>query len=210
MAPVLVEAQYLPTLAYFASLSSASEIIVEKFEHYEKQTYRSRTVINTVDGKVSLTVPVEGPHTKRVITEIRIDYSQKWLNHHLRTIQSGYGKAPYFEYYFDDVNAILLKRHRFLYDLNLELLTMCLKWLGFEKPLKESKLYEKTPGAPVLDLRSRINPKKPEHLELLYRPVEYKQVFGNKFVDNLSLIDLIFCEGPGAREIIQASIPLNI
>jgi hypothetical protein len=207
MAPVLIEAQYLPTLAYFTTLASASEIIVEKFEHYEKQTFRTRTLINTVHGKVSLTIPVESPHAKRVITDIKIDNTQKWLNHHLRTIQSGYGKAPFFEYYYDDLSAILLKKFQFLYDLNFELLTMCLRWLRFEKPLKESKLYEKNPGAPVLDLRSRINPKKPEQLELLYRPVEYKQVFGNKFVDNLSLIDLIFCEGPGAREIIHASNP---
>jgi hypothetical protein len=204
---ILIELHYLPTLAYFTTLHGADQIIVEKFEHYEKQTFRTRTWINTVHGKVTLTLPVESPHASRVITDVKIDNSQKWLNHHLRTIQSAYGKAPFFEYYFDDLNAILLKKFQFLYDLNFELLTMCLKWLRFEKQLKESKLYEKNLEPPVLDLRSRINPKKPEQLELLYRPVEYKQVFGNKFVHNLSLIDLIFCEGPGARDIINASYP---
>jgi hypothetical protein len=204
---ILIELHYLPTIAYFSVLQKAEEIIVEKFEHYEKQTFRTRTVINTVHGRVTLTVPVVSTHAKQVISDVRIDNSQKWVNHHWRTIQSGYGKAPFFEYYSDDLNAILFKKFDFLYDLNLELLTMCLKWLRLEKPLKESKLFEKTPQSAVLDLRSQINPKKEERLGRFYKPVEYRQVFGNMFVKNLSLIDLIFCEGPGARDIIHTSFP---
>ena len=204
---VLIEAQYLPSLAYFSVLASASKIIVEKFEHYEKQTFRNRCYINTVHGKETLTVPVTSKHGKPAITDIRIDYSQKWLNNHWRTIQSSYGKAPFYEYYSEDLHAIMFKKFERLYDMNLELLTMCLKWLKWEKPVLESPGYEKEPFGGIIDLRSVINPKKPELTLKFYKPVVYPQVFGNKFVDNLSLIDLVFCEGPGARAIVQASIP---
>src|SRR5687768_15589164 len=115
----LIEAQYLPCVAYFSAMASCREIVVEKFEQYEKQTFRNRAQINSVNGLVTLTVPVTAKHGKPLITDIRIDYSQKWLNNHWRTIQSAYGKAPFFEYYADDLYAIMFKKHRFLYDLNM-------------------------------------------------------------------------------------------
>src|SRR5688572_27151690 len=101
MVQILIEAHYLPSLAYFSALSSAQEMIVEKFEQYEKQTFRNRAKINTVNGLVTLTVPVTAKHGKPLIADIRIDHAQKWLNNHWRTIQSAYGKAPFFEYYAD-------------------------------------------------------------------------------------------------------------
>ena len=66
-------------------------------------------------------------------------------------------------------------------------------------------MYEKTVDSSVTDLRSLINPKKTDIEEKIYRSAAYTQVFGSTFVKNLSLIDLIFCEGPAARLIVEAS-----
>jgi hypothetical protein len=203
----LIEAQYLPPVAYFAALLNADEIVVEKHEHYEKQTYRNRCYINTVHGKEALIVPLTSKHGKTKIMEVRIDYRQKWLNNHWRAIQSAYGKAPYFDYYADSLHDVLFRKSEFLYDLNVELLTMCLKWLRWDLPIRESLAYQVTINEPIIDLRSAISPKKGEMLARFYKPAAYYQVFGNKFVENLSLIDLIFCEGPGAAGIVQASAP---
>jgi hypothetical protein len=200
----LIEAQYLPPVAYFAALTSFQEIIVEKYEHYEKQTYRNRCYINSVHGKEVLIVPLTSKHGKTVISEVRIDHSQKWLNNHWRTIQTAYGKAPFFEHYSEDLHALLFRRFEFLYDQNLALLTMCLKWLKWDLPIRESLAYEVPESETISDLRSCITPKKTD-LARFYKPAVYYQVFGNKFVENLSLIDLIFCEGPGAAGILQAS-----
>jgi hypothetical protein len=204
---IIIEAQYLPPIAYFSALSKSSEVIIEKHEHYEKQTYRSRCYIKNVKGKEALTVPVTSKHGKTKISDVRIDYHQKWLNNHWRTIQSAYGKAPFFEYYSEDLHRIFFTRFEFLYDFNLELLTMCLKWLKWKLPIHESLAYEPNPGDGIIDLRSAFTPKKTDGLASFYRSVPYYQVFGNKFVENLSLIDLIFCEGPGAASIVQASSP---
>lgn len=202
---VLIEAQYLPPVAYFSSLVGRVELIVEKCEHFEKQTYRNRCYILGSQGKEMLIVPLTQKHGKTIITDVRVDYTQKWLNNHWRAIQSAYGKAPFFEYYGDDLHKILFGKHVFLYDLNLALLTMCLKWLKWKVPIRETAMYQKQAPEGVLDLRSAITPKKTAPLLQIFTPTEYQQVFGNKFVANLSLIDLILCEGPGARSIVHAS-----
>lgn len=201
----LIETHYLPSIAYFAALQNVHEIILEKHEHYQKQTYRNRCHIISARGKEKLIVPLTFKHGKVFITDVRIDYGQKWLNNHWRTIQSAYGKAPFFEHYSEDLEKILFGKVMFLYDLNLDLLSMCLKWLKWDMTVKESLSYEKAPALQVLDLRSLITPKNEENLQHFYRPVSYYQVFGKTFVENASLIDLIFSEGPKAAQIVKAS-----
>jgi hypothetical protein len=202
----LIELQYLPPVSYFSALSKFSEIVVEKHEHYEKQTFRNRCYINTSQGRAALIVPLTSKSGKVTITDVKVDYTQKWLNNHWRAIQSAYRKAPFYEYYSDDLHDVLFKKVDFLYDLNLQLLTLCLKWMKWNLAISESLTYEKSPVS-IVDMRSVINPKKSEAMAQFYQPAVYYQVFGSKFVENLSLIDLIFCEGPGARVIIQASTP---
>ena len=199
----LIELHYLPCITYFSAVSRADEIILERHENYIKQSYRNRCYINTAGGITSLTVPVIQDQGKTLITDVKIDHAQKWLNNHWRTILSAYGKAPFFEYYSDDLHDILFKRPTRLYELNFNLLTMCLKWLKLPISIKESQAYEKAPLSPVVDLRSTVHPKKDDNLNPFHKTDTYVQVFGNKFARNLSLIDLIFCVGPGAREYIQ-------
>src|SRR5690349_5579602 len=103
----LIELHYLPSVSYFSTLHGYVQIFVEKYEHYEKQTFRNRCSINTTTGRQDLIVPLTGKHGKTLIKDIQIDYTQKWLNNHWRTIQSAYGKAPFFEYYADDLHRIL-------------------------------------------------------------------------------------------------------
>ncbi len=205
MHTVLIEAHYLPCIAYFSSLVSCNRIVVEKYEHYEKQSFRNRTYILGPHQVETLIVPVTGKHGKALTREVRIDYSQKWLNNHWRTIRTAYGNAPFFEYYAPDLHAILFKKHTFLYDLNLEIMTLCLKWLEIEAAVTETVAYEREVENGVLDLRGAINPKKEEGCNRLYKSIEYQQVFGSKFVPNLSAVDLIFNQGPGARGIVKAS-----
>jgi hypothetical protein len=195
---VLIELHYLPSIAYFNTLYKVDKIILERQENFIKQSYRNRCHINSAQGLTVLTVPLTDKHGKVLITDIRIDYNQKWLNNHWRTIQSAYGNAPFFEHYSSDLHDILFKRFDFLYDLNYNLLSMCLKWLKWEKSLAETETFNKAPEG-ILDLRNVINCKKEEKN---LNAIPYTQVFGNKFVSNLSIIDLVFCTGPQASSII--------
>lgn len=198
----LIELHYLPCVDYFAVLTGSEEVRVERHENYVKQSYRNRCHVLTANGTYSLTVPVIHNPGKTLVTDLRIDHTQKWMNIHWRTIQSAYGNAPFFEYYADDLHRVLLKKHTFLYDLNFELLTLCLSWLKYSGKLVETLAYEKETAAGFLDLRSAIHPKKPA-LATFHNHAAYSQVFGNMFVSNLSLIDVIFCLGPDARRYLQ-------
>jgi hypothetical protein len=84
-------------------------------------------------------------------------------------------------------------------------MTLCLKWLKLKVVISETSVFEKTPSNGIFDLRALLNPKKEDSCNRFYKSVEYPQVFGSKFVPNLSLIDLVFCQGPGARNIVEAS-----
>jgi len=201
-----IEAHYLPCIAYFAAIAPATEIVLERRENFVKQTYRSRCRILAANGPIQLIAPVTSKHGKANIGDVRLDYTQKWVNNHWRTIQSAYGKAPFFEYYAEDLRGALFQKVEFLYELNYMLLSICLKWLGWNMSIKETGNYALPSAGDELDLRSAINSKNPEQCYQFYYPVKYNQVFGSTFVDNMSLIDLVFCEGPSASKIVKASV----
>jgi hypothetical protein len=200
----LIELHYLPCIAWFTAVNSYSEIILEKHEHYIKQSYRNRCHILGANRPEKLIVPITSKHNHTLVTDLRIDYSQKWLNNHWRALESSYRKAPYFEHYADELHKVLFTKWRFLYDLNYNLLFSLLHLLGKEIRVSETILYEKNPSSDEVDLRNRINPKKPAN-EKNFRWATYTQVFGNSFVSNLSIIDLLFCKGPAARTVIESS-----
>lgn len=203
---LLIELHYLPSLEYFCALLPYAEIRLEKYEHYIKQSFRNRCYIKTSQGIEMLTIPLTAKHGKTIIKDVRIDYNQKWQNNHWRTIESAYRKAPFYEYYSDELKTILYRNHEFLFDLNYELLSFCLKSLKLNLNLSASVSYEKTPNNKIIDLRNRINAKKSFHDRPFLRSNAYYQVFGNGFAENLSLIDLLFCEGPRATTLLRSSI----
>jgi WbqC-like protein family len=202
---LLIDLHYLPPLEYFCVLQQFNHVEFERFENYIKQSYRNRCYIKTSQGVEMLIVPLTAKHGKTLIKDVRIDYSQKWQNNHWRTIETAYRKAPYFEYYAEDLKTILYHHHNFLFDLNLELLSFCLKCIRMNPSLSVSVSYEKIPPSHVFDLRSQINPKKPSLDRNFYKSVPYYQVFGSGFAENLSLIDLLFCEGPRATSLLISS-----
>jgi len=201
----LIELHFLPSLEYFCAIQKFDQVVLEKHEHYVKQGYRNRCYINTSQGVGLLTVPLTEKHGKVFVKDVRIDYSTKWQNIHWRTLQSAYKNAPFFEHYEEELHRQISKDHQFLFDLNLSLLSFCLKSLKWDLKLSESVSYEKSCDPFIKDLRSAIQAKKPYSERSYYKPAPYHQVFGNMFVPNLSLIDLLFCEGPNAGRLIKAS-----
>lgn len=193
---ILLSTAYLPPIEYFSHILNADEILIEREENYLKQTYRNRCYILATSGPLPLTVPVyEGSFHKTPVSDIRIDYSKRWQQVHLGTLTSSYSAAPYFLYYFEIIEKIILSRHEFLLDLNMKLLQALMKMLGSEASVSYTSNF--TPvGRSSEDLRYSISPKR----KSLYTVRKYLQVFGSEkgFVPGLSIVDLLFNMGPDA------------
>ncbi len=205
----LIEIHYLPSIPYLAAWKYFDGMLIESKESFSKQTYRNRGRILTANKIDDLIVPVEKGNSNVPVQEIRIDHKQSWINNHWRAIQSAYGSAPFFEFYGEKIRDILYKKQRFLFDLNLEILQFFLEAADLNEDISFTQKYHKNHDTGIIDLRSIIHPKKStEHL-VFYRPVEYIQVFGKKFVPDLSGIDLLFNEGPNAGKVIKRCIQDN-
>lgn len=209
MKRVLIEPHLLPCIEYFSRVCDAGELLLETSEHFVKQSYRTRYRVNTPSGAVTLIVPVTNKSGKVPLRDVRIDYGQKWQNHHWRTIESSYGNAPFFEHYAQHFHDPIFRKWESLTRFSLELLTICLKLLELHISVRETLSYEKVSEVGITDLRNRIKQEVAPSSQNHFRPVPYTQVFGSAFVENLSLLDLLFCKGPDARKIVRESVRSN-
>jgi hypothetical protein len=193
---ILLSTAYFPTAEYFSLIKNADTVFIEHEENYTKQTYRNRCKILTSNGILSLSVPVtKGSAIKALVKDIEIDYSKRWQQVHVRAITSAYNRSPYFQFYSEHLEKILLKSHRFLFDLNDDLLCKCLEFLNINKSILHTSSFQPDRGLPQ-DFRYRISPKKGPGF--ISRP--YIQVFSDsEFVTDLCILDLLFNMGPEAR-----------
>jgi WbqC-like protein family len=201
-----VELHYLPSVVYFSAIVRAETVWIEAHEHFQKQTYRNRCHINTANGTDTLIVPVIHHSDKMRILDVRVDYQQNWVNRHWGALKAAYGKAPFFDYFADEFDTIYRRKPAFLFELNCELLTICLKLMKVQPTLRQTEAYQKELPSGQFDARATIHPKRVLGNNFFYQPVVYQQNFGTQFVPNLSIIDLLMCQGPAAKGILQASM----
>jgi hypothetical protein len=191
---ILVSTAYLPPIEYFSFLSGAEKVLIEKEENYIKQTYRNRCYILTSNGPLLLSVPVlMGSFHKTSLKEIKIDYSKRWQQVHLRAMIASYRSSPFFDFYFDDIHRIISSSPPFLIDLNLELIFYILSILKLDIEISYTLNFIPITGDSN-DYRYKLFPKQPYRKQ----QKEYAQVFKseNGFVTGLSIADLIFNMGP--------------
>jgi hypothetical protein len=193
---ILISTAYLPQVEYFSLVSGADEIIIEKEENYLKQTFRNRCYILSAHGPQLLSVPVYlGSLHKTHIKDIRIDYSKRWQQVHLRAMKASYNSSSYFEFYFEKIEKVISCNFEFLLDLNMELTEVILEMLNIKRRLYYTTSFEPADNN-AYDYRYKITPKK----QSSFVDKRYMQVFDTTagFVPHLSIIDLIFNTGPEA------------
>ena len=188
---------YLPPVEYFVELNKHKpNILVEREEHFPKQTYRNRTNIYSPDGVLALTVPVmKGSKNHTKIKDVKISYDFKWQRLHWMGLQACYRRSAYFEYYEDDLAPFYEDKHEFLFDYNEQYLQLLLKLLKIKAAITYTETYEAAYPA-LIDLREVISPKR----EPVFVQKPYFQVFeeNHGFIKNLSIVDLLFNQGPQA------------
>ncbi len=216
----LLSTAYLPPIEYFAAIANSATVEIESGEMYQKQSYRTRCHINGANGLLVLTLPVlrsaaKGEQSSHKIptSELLIDYSKPWLIQHKRALEAAYMSSPFFEYYMDDIYMILDSGETSLLKMNTALTLKIAELIGVETPITLSEgsfiVPQSAPLAQrgITDLRESIHPKKPALLlEQLQLNKPYWQVFTNKqgFVPNLSILDLLFNEGPNSISFLES------
>lgn len=204
---ILISTAYLPSIAYMAILAQNESVAIEQQETFPKQTFRNRAVIATGNGLQTLTVPIirtQGNHTRT--EELGISYQEPWQIRHWRAIVSAYSAAPYFLYYRDDIEKVLMRQHDRLIDLNDALLQMLMKKMKISCNIDYTQDYYAENSMGITDLRLSLTNK---HSQATTPLPSYSQVFEERFgfQTNLTVLDLLFNMGPEAKNyLINAKI----
>lgn len=205
----LLSITYLGPVQYFTKFLIHPYRMIERYDHYVKQSYRNRCNILGANGLLPLSIPVlKGPQHKTYVRDISIDYNKKWQKLHWKGIESAYHRSPFFEFYLDEFKPLYEKKYTYLIDYNEALLDVILESLEIEKNLNFTGSFIGKGLAGYSDYRENIHPKRDPVSDPLFKPAVYHQVFSDRFgfVANLSIIDLLFNEGPNARNVLRDSI----
>ena len=199
---------YLGNIQYWSKLVHQKNIIFNDVENYPKGSFRNRCHIASSQGLLRLSIPlVGGKHAGQKYTEVKIDQQENWQKKHWQSLHTCYGSAPFFHHYADKLQAIYNRPFIYLWEWNLNLTKMILSMLPIEQPdicfLSDGEVAE-----PRLDLSPFFSPKPRFNLtDNAWIIIGYPQVFENTlgFLPNASILDLIFCQGPYAINVLRKS-----
>ncbi|TXG39002.1 WbqC family protein [Seonamhaeicola maritimus] len=193
---IIIHPTYFPNIAHFVAIIQAKEVMFEVDDNFVKQTYRNRAYIYGSNGKQTLNIPVVYSQKHRQkYRDVKIFNEERWQDNHWKSLLSSYRTSPFFEFYEDELQPLFQQKTDYILDFNLKCFEIICDCLQLDLNVSKSVSYEKTIEDKV-DFRHLVTAKKEQPL-----PFEtYTQVFSNKhgFISNLSILDLLFNEGPNA------------
>lgn len=190
----VLEPTYFPPISHWKHISS-NNLQWSINSRYNKQTLTNRTYIDSSNGELMLTVPIKhsGKNVPRKFSEIKIDNSSNWKKTHYKSIKICYQSSPFFEFYEDDISFFYESDYEYLHQLNFASINLVCKWINLEMPKENFNVQEKE----FINLIYLSNTKRTR--ELLEK--KYTQTFqvSNGFINDLSILDLIFNCGPDSK-----------
>ncbi|MFC4233498.1 WbqC family protein [Parasediminibacterium paludis] len=202
----IADSQYFGSVNYYNNLFKHTNTIIELFDNYQKMSFRNRCTLIGSNGLIDLSIPIVGGRNKKqLMCEVKIDYSQPWQQQHIKTIKSCYGKSPFFEYFIFDIETLLKCQYNSLVDLNTALLNWTKKIVKLNNTISFSEAYQaKEVLNGIVDNRNLFMPK---DFQKQVGIIKYTQVFESKigFKPNVSILDMLFCEGPAAKNLLKGN-----
>jgi len=199
---IILHPTYFPNVAHFAAMLYANEITLEMDDNYQKQTYRNRTFVYGANGRLQLSIPIiHSQKNRQKYRDIKIHKTENWQIVHWKSLESAYRTSPYFEFYEDEIRPLFTQETGFLLDFNINCFNVICDCLQLELNTTKTKTYQKNVEGQT-DFRHLVNARK----ETAFSFDSYTQVFGDKhgFISNLSILDLLFNEGPNAIQYLES------
>ena len=204
---ILIHPTYFPNIAHFAAIAQANKVTFESNDNFLKQTYRNRTYIYAANGKLLLNIPVIHSQKKRQkYRDVKISKDTNWQSLHWKSLLSAYSTSPFFEYYKDELEPLFKIKTDFIFDFNLKCIETIFECIQLNVSASKTKVFEKTVENKK-DFRYLVNAK-------IEAPkfAPYNQVFEDKhgFLNNLSILDLLFNEGPNTLGYLESQHITNL
>ena len=198
----LIHPTYFPSISHFVAMAQADKITFEIEDNFQKQTNRNRTYIYSPNGILLLNIPIKHSKENRQKTkEIRIEPDFDWQKQHFKSLEAAYRSSPFFEFFEDDLRPLFEKKYEFLLDLNFEVLDIVFKCLRMKVEYnKTTEYFHQVDQNNISDYRNLVEGKKD-----ISEFEKYTQVFDDKygFLNNLSILDLLFNEGKYAMDYLK-------
>lgn len=200
---ILIHPHYLPNISHFFLLVNSKKIVFEINDNFLKQTYQNRTYIYGANGKLLLSVPViHSQKNRKIFKDIKISYDKDWLSHHWKSIEISYRSSPFFEYFEEKLICLYKKREKYLVDFNLKSINILFEMLQIDLKYDFTNSYQENYSS-ISDYRINSENFNSNDIKI----DKYTQVFQSKhgFINNLSVLDLIFNEGPNAINFLKTN-----
>ena len=199
---LIIHPNYLPSTSQFLLMVNSKKLVFEINDNFLKQTFRNRTYIYGANGKLILSIPViHSQKNRKLLKDVKISYSHDWPTQHWKSFQISYRSSPFFEYYEDKLIDLYKRREKYLCDFNLKSIDIISEMLKINLEYVFTKKYEDN-YSNKLDYRKNC-----KKIDSKYKINKYTQVFESKhgYIENLSVLDLIFNEGPNAVNFLNTS-----
>jgi hypothetical protein len=221
----ILQSCYIPWKGYFDIINSVDEFIIYDDVQYTKNDWRNRNLIKTPNGLKWLSIPVNSTSTDK-IKDVRV-VDNIWRKKHWKSIIWNYSKTQFFKDYRTQFEQLYLNGdEEFISQINYTFLMCLIKILGIKTKISWSWKYSlegdkterlvnicKQAGAGVYlsgpSAQNYIQADKFVQEGILlewmdytgYR--EYRQLFP-PFEHGVTILDLIFNEGPGATDYLKS------
>lgn len=200
---LILSTSYLPPISFFFYFfefyNSRYEVYIESEENFIKQTYRNRAYISDNNGIHCISVPIESNGGKKIgIKDVLISNHIDWRHNHINAIRTAYGSSPFYEYYKDDIESVIKKPYKRLWDLNEDLIHTIISISDLDLSFFHTNIFEKYTNDSV-DLRYILTPKNEEFHDKRIVDMVYYDTSGvrkQEWIWKLSFLDLLFNMGP--------------
>lgn len=187
---------YFSPISQYSAIIKADDIVFEIEDNFQKQSYRNRCYIYNSSGKQLLTIPVkhQSKSVKQKTKDTLVENDFPWQDQHFKSLQVAYRTSPFFDFLEEDIAPIFRKKYKYLLDVNIDTYLFITDSLQLNDSFSKTDKY--LTELSEKDFRNFANRK--------HRPLKmvdnYTQMFDDKhgFIPNLSILDLLFMEGPNA------------